>query len=187
MKRDAAVGVIETSAISQRWASRLVSVYPKAVRHEAVPENPQIRACMREIAVVLWRLGYRRIGLMLEREGITMNHKKLWRLYREEGVAMKRRRGRKRAMGARDPMAVPDGPTKLWSLDFVADVFGAPRGFRMLNVIGDHTRQCLALEAETSLSGARVARELDRCFSLYGEPETSVSDNGRELTSCELS
>ena len=169
--------------ISQRRACRLVSVDPKTVRREAEPDNPEIRKCMREIAATRRRFGYRRIGLMLEREGIVMNHKKLRRLYREEGLAVKRRRGRKRATGTREPMPVPDGPSKRWSLDFVSDVFGPARRFRMLNVIDDYTRQCLALVADTSLSGARVARELDRCIRLYGRPETIVSDNGTELTS----
>lgn len=148
-----------------------------------MPDNPEIRTRMREIAAVRRRFGYRRIGLMLEREGITINHKKLWRLYKEEGLAVERRRGRKRATGTREPMPVPDGPTKRWSLDFVADVFGPARRFRMLNVINDYTRECLALVADTSLSGSSVARELDRCIRLYGKPETIVSDNGTELTS----
>jgi putative transposase len=99
MKRDVAVGVIETYSISPRRACRLVSVDPKTARREAVPDNAQIRTRMHEIAAVRRRFGYRRIGLMLEREGITMNHKKLGRLYTEEGLAVKRRRGRKRATG----------------------------------------------------------------------------------------
>ena len=183
MKRDAALKVIEAYDISQRRACRLVSVDPKTVRREPEPDNPEIRKCMREIAATRRRFGYRRIGLMLEREGIVMNHKKLRRLYREEGLAVKRRRGRKRATGTREPMPVPDGPSKRWSLDFVSDVFGPARRFRMLNVIDDYTRECLALVVDTSLSGARVARELDRCIRLYGRPETIVSDNGTELTS----
>ena len=183
MKRDAALKVIDKYDISQRRACRLVSVDPKAVRREPEPDNPEIRKCMREIAATRRRFGYRRIGIMLEREGIVMNHKKLRRLYKEEGLAVKRRRGRKRATGTREPMPVPDGPSQRWSLDFVSDVFGPARRFRMLNVIDDYTRECLALVADTSLSGARVARELDRCIRLYGRPETIVSDNGTELTS----
>ena len=81
------------------------------------------RACVRSRRCV----GYRRIGLILERGGLTMNHKKLRRLYKEEGLAVKRRRGRKRATGTREPMPVPYGPTKRWGLDFVADVFGPAR------------------------------------------------------------
>lgn len=116
MKRDAAFKVMEAYAISQRRACRLVSVDPKTVRREAEPDNPEVRARMREIAATRRRFGYRRIGLMLEREGITMNHKKLRRLYKEEGLAVKRRRGRKRATGTREPMPLPGGPTKRWSL-----------------------------------------------------------------------
>lgn len=186
MKRDAALKVIDKYDISQRRACRLVSVDPKTVRRQPEPDNPEIRKCMREIAATRRRFGYRRIGIMLEREGIVMNHKKLRRLYKEEGLAVKRRRGRKRATGTREPMPVPDGPSKRWSLDFVSDVFGPARRFRMLNVIDDYTRECLALVADTSLSGARVARELDRCIRLYGKPETIVSDNGTELTSCAI-
>ena len=170
--------MIETYDISQRRACRLVSVDPKTVRRKAERDNPDIRTRMREIAATRRRFGYRRIGIMLEREGIVMNQKKLRRLYREEGLAVKRRRGRKRATGTREPMPVPDAPSKRWSLDFVSDVFGPARRFRMLNVIDDYTRECLALVADTSLSGARVVRELDRCIRLYGRPETIVSDNG---------
>ena len=164
--------------ISQRRACSLVSVDPKTVRRQRVPDNPKIRERMREIASERRRFGYRRIGLMLEREGITMNHKKLRRLYKEEGLAVKRRKGRKRALGTRSPMIVPDGSGIRWSLDFLSDTFGEVRRFRILAVIDDFTRECLGLVADTSLSGARVARELDRIIRLYGKPQTIVSDNG---------
>lgn len=138
---------------------------------------------MRAIASERRRFGYRRIGLMLEREGVIMNHKKLRRLYKEEGLAVKRRRGRKRATGTRRPLDTPTRPNERWSLDFVSDVFGEARRFRMLGVIDDCTRECIGLVADTSLSGARVARELDAIIRLYGKPKTIVSDNGTELTS----
>lgn len=138
---------------------------------------------MREIASERRRFGYRRVGLMLEREGIKMNHKKLRRLYKDEGLAVKRRRGRKRATGTRRPLDTPARPNDRWSLDFLSDVFGEARRFRILGVIDDATRECLGLVADTSLSGARVARELDAIIRLYGKPGTIVSDNGTELTS----
>ncbi len=175
--------MIETYAISQRRACRLVSVDPKTVRRDPPPDHPAVRARMREIAAVRRRFGYRRVGLLLEREGIVMNHKKLRRLYRDEGLSVKRRRGSKRATGTREPLPAPDAPSRRWSLDFVSDVFGVGRRFRMLCVIDDYTRECLALVADTSLSGARVVRELECCIRLYGRPETIVSDNGTELTS----
>ena len=112
-----------------------------------------------------------------------MNHKKLRRLYREEDLAVKHRRGRKRATGTRKPMRRPGGPSQRWSLDFLSDVFGPGRRFRILAVIDDFTRECLGLIADTSISGLRVARELDALIRLYGKPATIVSDNGTELTS----
>ena len=169
--------------LSQRRACRLVGVDPKTVRRKPVPDSPEIRRRMREIAGERRRFGYRRIGLMLEREGITMNHKKLRRLYTEEGLAVKRRSGRKRATGTRAPHDVPRLPNDRWSLDFLSDVFEPGRRFRILAVIDDCTRECLALVADTSLSGRRVARELDSLIRLYGKPTTIVSDNGTELTS----
>lgn len=105
------------------------------------------------------------------------------RLYKEEGLTVKRRRGRKRATGTRRPLDTPTRPNERWSLDFVSDVFGDARRFRMPGVIDDCTRECIGLIADTSLSGARVARELDAIIRLYGKPKTIVSDNGTELTS----
>lgn len=169
--------------VSQHRACRLVGVDPKTVRRERVPDHPEIRVRMCEIAGERRRFGYRRIGLLLEREGTRMNHKKLRRLYREEGLAVKCRRGRKRATGTREPLPVPAGPCVRWSLDFLSDVFGPGRRFRILAVIDDFTRECLALVADTSLAGERVARELDRIVRVYSRPATIVSDNGPELTS----
>ena len=132
---------------------------------------------MHEIAGERRRFGYRRIGLMLEREGIKMNHKKLRRLYGEEGLAVKRRRGRKRATGTRAPLDTPEHPNERWSLDFLSDVFEPGRRFRIFAVIDDCTRECLGLIADTSISGVRVARELNALIRLYGKPATIVSDN----------
>lgn len=138
---------------------------------------------MHEIAGERRRFGYRRIGLMLDREGIKMNHKKLRRLYGEEGLAVKRRRGRKRATGTRALLDTPEHPNERWSLDFLSDVFEPGRRFRIFAVINDCTRECLGLIADTSISGVRVARELNALIRLYGKPATIVSDNGTELTS----
>jgi len=120
---------------------------------------------------------------MLQRKGMTMNHKKLYRLYSEEGLSVKRRRGRKRARGSRTPMPAATRPDQRWSLDFLADTFGASRRFRILAVNDDCCRENLCLMADTSISGARVARELDALVRLYGKPACIVSDNGTEFTS----
>jgi len=107
----------------------------------------------------------------------------LRRLYAKEGLAVKRRRGRKRATGERAPMVPALAPNDRWSLDFLSDVFEPGRRFRILAVIDDCTRDNLVLVADTSLSGARVLRELDRLIRLYGKPAEIVSDNGTEFTS----
>ena len=174
---------MSTHDISQRRACRLTGVDPKTVRRARVPDHPEIRTRLRTLAGERRRFGYRRIGLLLEREGIRMNHKKLRRLYGQEGLQVKRRRGRKRAQGTRAPMPLPAGPNQRWSLDFLSDVFGAGRRFRIFAVIDDFSRECLALIADTSLSGTRVARELDALIVRHGKPKTIVSDNGSELTS----
>ena len=121
--------------------------------------------------------------MLLKREGYLVNHKKLFRLYREERLAVRRRGGRKRAIGTRAPMTVPMVPNDRWSLDFVSDQLTDGRRFRILTVVDDCTRECLALVADTSLSGTRVARELDRLVIERGKPKMVVSDNGSELTS----
>lgn len=112
-----------------------------------------------------------------------MNQKKLRRPYREEKLQVRRRGGRKRALGTRRPMELPGRPNERWSLDFLSDAFTDGRRFRILAVVDDHTRECLALVADTSLSGIRLVRELDVVIDRRGKPRTVVSDNGTEMTS----
>jgi putative transposase len=138
---------------------------------------------MRELAAQRRRFGYRRLGILLGREGIRMNRKKLLRIYTEEGLKVRRRGGRKRALGTRAPMTIPQGPNQRWSLDFVSDTLTDSRRFRILAVVDDFTRECLCLVADTSLTGARVVRELALLVARRGRPRTIVSDNGAELTS----
>ena len=183
MRRAAARKAMRDYDISQRRAYRLVGVDPKTVRRDKPPNNPEVRKEMKAIANKRRRFGYRRIGVLLERKGMIMNHKKLYRLYTEEKLGVRRRRGRKRARGSRTPMPVALRPGERWSLDFVSDTFGASRKFRMLAVNDDCCRENLCLMADTSISGARVARELDALVRIYGKPSCIVSDNGTEFTS----
>ena len=182
-RRDVALGVMRDYQVSQRRACVLIGVDPKTVRRERPPNHGAIREAMREIAGQRRRFGYRRIGVMLERKGMSMNHKKLYRLYREEGLSVRRRRGRKRARGSRTPVPGALRPGDRWSMDFVADTFGASRKFRILAINDDCCRENLCLAADTSISGARVARELDALVRLHGRPACIVSDNGTEFTS----
>ncbi|WP_085978302.1 IS3-like element ISRosp2 family transposase [Roseobacter sp. MED193] len=182
-RRAAALRAMREHDISQRRVCRLVGVDPKTVRRDRPPDNPEIRKEMKAIANTRRRFGYRRIGVMLERKGMIMNHKKLYRLYTEEKLGVRRRRGRKRARGSRTPMPEALKPGERWSLDFLSDTFGASRRFRILAVNDDCCRENLCLMADTGISGARVARELDALVRIYGKPASIVSDNGTEFTS----
>lgn len=169
---------------SERRACRLVGIDPRVHRYRSArPDDAGLRTRLRELAAERRRFGYRRLHLLVEREGIAVNWKKLYRLYREEGLTVRKRGGRKRALGTRAPMAIPQGPNQRWSLDFVSDSLSCGRRFRILNVIDDFSRECLAAVVDTSLSGHRVARELDSIAELRGYPCMVVSDNGTELTS----
>ena len=138
---------------------------------------------LRELAHQRRRFGYRRLGWLLAREGQVMNHKKLYRLYREEKLMVRRRGGRKRALGTRAPIELPHSINQRWSLDFVSDTLADGRRFRILCIVDDFSRECLATVVDTSLSGMRVVRELDRLTRERTTPTVIVSDNGTELTS----
>ena len=169
---------------SQRRACGLVGIAPKTFRYVSTrPDDVELRKRLKELADARRRFGYRRLHILLRREGVDVNHKKLFRLYREERLTVRRRGGRKRALGTRAPMAIPQGPNQRWSTDFVQDVLTDGRRFRIWALVYDFSRECLALVADTSISGRRVARELDRVIGLRGRPCMIVSDNGTEFTS----
>lgn len=119
---------------------------------------------------------------MLRRDGETLNRKKTQRLYREEELTVRRRKGRKRAVGMRAPLPVLALPNQRWSLDFVHDQLATGRRFRVLNILDDVTHECLRAIPDTSISGKRVVRELAALVAERGMPGTIVSDNGTEFT-----
>jgi putative transposase len=163
---------------------RLIGCQRMTVRYRSRrPDDPALRERLRALARERRRFGYRRLLIFLRREGFIVNHKRLFRIYREERLMVRKRGGRKRALGIRAPMAVPQLPNDRWSLDFVSDQMASGRRFRILAIFDDCTRECLAAVADISLSGRRVARELDLLIARRGRPRTIVSDNGTELTS----
>ena len=169
---------------SQRRACALAGLAPKTYRYASIrPDDAELRETLIRLANKRRRFGYRRLHYLLRRQGIVLNHKKLFRLYREERLTVRRRGGRKRAIGTRAPMAIPQGPNQRWSVDFMHDVLTDGRRFRIFAVVDDFTRECLALVVDTSISGARVVRELHKIAELHGRPCMIVSDNGTELTS----
>jgi putative transposase len=176
--------VMERHGLSQRRACELVGLDRSTLRYRCRrPDDSALRQRLRELAAERRRFGYRRLGWMLAREGHALNHKKLYRLYREERLMVRRRRRRKRALGTRAPMALPIRINQRWSLDFVSDTLSDGRRFRILCIVDDFSRECLAAVVDTSLGGVRVVRELERLTIERALPETMVSDNGTELTS----
>ena len=176
--------VVERHGFSQRRACRLIGIDPSILRYRSRrPDDAPLRQRLRELAQQRRRFGYRRLGWLLVREGHVMNHKKLYRLYREEKLMVRRRRGRKRALGTRTPLRLPSTINERWSLDFVADTLSDGRRFRILCIVDDFSRECLATVVDTSLSGVRVVRELEQLIRERGKPKIIVSDNGTELTS----
>ena len=181
-KREAVAHLKTEFEMSERRACEMIGCCRMTVRYASVrPDDAILRERMKAIAVERRRFGYRRIHVLLRREGLRINHKRLFRLYREEKLAVRKRGGRKRAIGTRAPMLVPLMPNERWSLDFVSDQFTDGRRFRVLTVVDDCTRECIALVADTSLSGQRVARELNHLLVQRGAPRMIVSDNGSEL------
>ncbi len=129
------------------------------------------------------RFGYRRLFILLRRAGEPSGVNRIYRLYREEGLTVRKRRARRRVTGVRAPILVEAKANARWSLDFVHDQMANGRRFRVLNVVDDVTRQCLAAIPDTSISGQRVARELTALISVRGKPGMIVSDHGTEFTS----
>jgi len=182
--REAAAYLQSTYEMSQRRACRVIGTDRASVRYQATrPDDAVLRERLRSLAQERRRFGYRRLHVLLRREGEIVNKKRIQRIYREERLTVRRRGGRKRAVGTRRPIETPLKVNQRWSLDFVSDQMTDGRRLRILTVIDNCTRECLALVADTSLSGSRVARELDLIIAQRGRPDTIVSDNGTEYTS----
>lgn len=142
-------------------------------------EWPALRDRLRALAEERRRFGYRRLHVLLRREGYRVNLKRVYRLYREEGLAVRRRRRRRVARGA--PLAVPTQINERWSLDFLLDALEDGRRVRLLAVVDDFTRACLAIEVDTSIGGRRVVEVLQRLIDTRGKPAVLVTDNGPEF------
>jgi putative transposase len=183
-RREAVARLVSVFEMSERRACRVIGTDRASARYQHKrPDDASLRERLKALAQERRRFGYRRLHVLLRREGCAANRKKVQRIYREEKLTVRRRGGRKRALGERRPIEPAQTPNQRWSLDFVSDQLTDGRRFRILAVVDDCTRECLALVPDTSLSGLRVARELDAIVRSRGRPTTIVSDNGTELTS----
>jgi putative transposase len=146
------------------------------------PDDGPLRVALQEAAKKRRRWGYRRLIILLRREGWRDNPKRIFRVYREEGLQVARRRKRKAAKWRGEKTVEPTGANQRWSLDFVHDFTQKGRRLRLLNVVDDFTRECLWIEVDTSLSGLRVTRVLEQLIQLRGRPQSLLMDNGPEFT-----
>lgn len=170
--------------MSERRACSVIAADRKMIRYRSCrPPETALRARLRELANERRRFGYRRLFILLRREGEASGINRIYRLYREEGLMVRKRRSRRRAIGIRAPILVEARMNARWSLDFVHDQMANGRRFRVLNIVDDVTRECLAAIPDTSISGVRVARELTALIGQRGKPGMIVSDNGTEFTS----
>jgi putative transposase len=184
VKREAVAHLQAKMGLSERRACRIVGADRKMIRYRSVrPPETELRQRLRDLANERRRFGYRRLFVLLRREGEPSGINRIYRLYREEGLTVRKRRVRRKAIGTRAPILVEARPNARWSLDFVHDQLVCGRRFRILNVVDDVTRECLAAIPDTSISGKRVARELTALIEQRGKPGMIVSDNGTELTS----
>lgn len=182
--RQAAAHLKAAFGVSERRACSIIKADRKSVRYRSCrPPDTALRERLRALAVERRRFGYRRLFVLLRREGEPSGKNRIYRLYREEGLTVRKRRSRRRAIGTRAPILIEARPNARWSLDFVHDQFATGRRFRILNVVDDVTRECLAAIPDTSISGRRVARELTALIARRGRPAMIVSDNGTEFTS----
>lgn len=182
-RRDAARVAGEVYGLSERRASALVGVGRSTVRYRGRRQDvTALRERLRALASERPRAGYRTLWRCLRREGHQVNHKRVHRLYRLEGLALRRRGRKKRASVPRTPIAKPTRRGERWSMDFMRDTFTSGRPFRTFNVVDDLTRENHAIEVDRSLPGARIVRVLDRVATVHGYPTAIVCDNGPEFT-----
>lgn len=169
-------------AFSERRACGLVMVAVSTYRYEARRCDEPLRTKLVELAREKPRFGYRRLHVLLRRCGERVNHKKLYRIYRAAGLSIRRRK-RKHCVRVGQPLRAWTAANQEWALDFVHDAVDCGRAIRVLSVVDAYTRECLALEVDTSFASRRVTRVLDAIVAERGQPQAIRCDNGPELTS----
>ena len=182
--RRLAVGVLRADfPVSLSRACAALGVARSSCRYVSRRADESLRAALRTVAAARPRFGYRRLHILLRRDGWVCNHKRVYRLYRAERLAVRRRRRRKLAARCRVLLPVPTRPHERWSMDFMGDTLARGRTFRTLNIVDNGSRECLAIEVDHGLSGQRVARVLDQLAATRPLPKQIVVDNGPEFTS----
>jgi putative transposase len=169
-------------AFSERHACQLIGLAVSTYRYQPCQSDAPLREQLRELAQEKPRYGYRRLHVLLRRAGVIANHKRVWRVYHESGLSVKRRKRKRLVRVGRSQEAV-SAPNQEWALDFVSDRLATGRSVRVLSVVDAFTRECIALEADTSFASRRVTRVLDGALKDRERPQRIRCDNGPELTS----
>ena len=179
-----AVWAQDVYRLSQRRAARLMPIGVGTLRYRSV-RDPQeaLRRRLRELAAVRVRFGYRRLTVLLRREGWRVNAKRIYRLYGQEGLAVRTKPRKRLASRSRVPLPAATEANERWSMDFVSTRLSDGRWFRTLTVIDLYTRECLALCADRSLTGLKVAEALNRVLRQRPAPQSITVDNGTEFVS----
>ncbi|AIO52224.1 integrase core domain protein [Burkholderia mallei] len=179
------MAIREKVNISERRACRLVGLSRSVLHYDAKPdhENEVLAARLVKLAHERRRFGYRRLHALVEREGTHANHKRIYRLYREAGLAVRRRRKRHGVMIEREQLALPGAPNEVWSIDFVMDALSNGRRVKCLTVVDDFTKEAVDIVVDHGISGLYVARALDRAARFRGYPKAVRTDQGPEFTS----
>ncbi|WP_139337038.1 MULTISPECIES: IS3 family transposase [Burkholderiaceae] len=183
-KREAVAVIREKVNISERRACRLVGLSRSVLHYEAKldHDNDALKARLVELAHERRRFGYRRLHAMMKREGIQANHKRVHRLYREAGLAVRRRRRRHGVMIEREQLALPSGPNEVWSIDFVMDALSNGRRLKCLTIVDDFTKEAVDIVVDHGMCGLYVARALERAARFRGYPKALRTDQGPEFT-----
>jgi putative transposase len=182
--RREAVGRLRAQGTSLRRACRLIGLSTATWRYQRQvdPTNVQLLERLKAHAAERPRFGYRRLHALIGREGLRVNHKRVYGVYRHAELQVRRRRRKRLTRGQRVPLPAPSGRGERWSMDFMVDTLADGRGLRTLNIVDDFTRECVAIEVDRSLPGLRVVRVLDRLAETIGLPDTLVMDNGPEFS-----
>ena len=182
VQREAVAVLMTERGYGVTRACGLVGISRSLFRYRSRRPSPsELVERLKQLAAEKRRYGYRRLHVLLRREGFEVNRKRTYRLYREAGLAVRRRKRKRYALGDRRPLPKPDVPNRSWSMDFVSDGLADGRKLRCLAIVDDCTRECLAIEVDTSLTGRRVAGVLDRLADGRGLPRSITVDHGPEF------
>jgi len=183
-KRDAVNCAMQGHRLSVTRACGLVGISRSLYRYRPrCNANAAVTARLVELAADKRRYGYRRLHVLLRREGVAINRKRTYRLYRDAGLTVRRRKRKRIGPIERRPLAKPTAPNVSWSMDFVADGLANGRRLRCLTIVDDYTRESLAIEVDTSLPGLRVREVLQRLAESRGLPTSITVDHGPEFES----